>query len=165
MKFICISFLKSFNDPDPSIWNHIRSMCCLDPKYEKINSSIDSPVYVHGHVHSPQLSRYCTVFALEKQYCEYHCMLWHSFDLLTTHWKSRLLMLKMLKSKRLSQSFRLHCLRRDYVKFSLQLHSKMEMYGYSHSFYLKHVDYVILFGLVVVLRWIPWSDLYPVTEH
>lgn len=144
MKFICISFFKSFSDPDPSIWNHIRSVCCLDPKYEKINSSIDSPVYVHGHVHSPQLSRYCTVFALEKQYCECHCMLWHSFDLLTTHWRSR--QAHMLKSKRLSQL-------------------KMKMYGYSHSFYLEHVDYVILFVLAVVLRWIPWSDLYPVTEH
>lgn len=120
-------------------------MCCLDPKYDKINSSIDSRVYVCGYVDSPQLSWYCTVFALERQYCECDCMLSHSFDLLTNppekHLGTR------CEAKRLCQ---------NRISFSLQL--KTKTLGQSY-FYLKHVDYIILFVLAAPGRWVLRSNL------
>lgn len=121
-------------------------MCCLDPKYDKINSSIDSPVYVSGYVDSPQFSWCCTVFALARRYCECDCMLPNSFDLLTKPPEKRLG--TRGEAKRLCQ---------DCISFSLQL--KTKTLGHSHVFYLKHVDYIILFVLAALGRWILRSNL------
>lgn len=60
------------------------TVCCLDPKYEKMKSTIGWPVDVHGHVCSPWLSSYCAEFLLEEQRRECHCTHLHGFDLATT---------------------------------------------------------------------------------
>lgn len=74
---------------------------------------------------SPQLSRYRTIFALEKRRRECHCVLRHSFDLLATHWRSG--QVHMLKSKLAQSMFLGHISFEDGTNFCTRIRENTQM--------------------------------------